>query len=149
MPGTFTLLLYHLVWSTKGREPWIHEELRDRLYGFTGGIIRDEGGTLLIINGVADHVHLLVRWGSDGSLSHLIRNIKARSSRWMHQTFADQRRFAWQEGYAAFTVSPSQKAKTIRYIENQEQHHRRRDFKSELRALLDAHGIEHDPKYLD
>ena len=84
MPGTYTQFLYHIVFSTKGRAPWIAPDVAGKLYPFIGGIVRDERGVLLDSNGVEDHVHLYVRYRADGSVSDLMRNVKARSSAWIH-----------------------------------------------------------------
>ncbi len=148
MPGTYSQILLHAVFSTKGRTALIKPAFQARLYDYLGGIVRAEKGTLHAIGGTPDHVHLLLRWRTDGTIANLMRTVKTRSSRWMHQTFADQVAFAWQEGYAVFTVSKSVEPKVHDYIENQLDHHKKRDFKEELVALLRAHGVEYDPRYL-
>jgi putative transposase len=98
--------------------------------------------------GIADHVHMYLRWRPDGSVSDLMRTVKARSSKWVHETFPQLGRFAWQEGYAAFTVSRSQEPAVKKYIANQAEHHKKEDFKSELLRMLLAHGIEFDEQYV-
>ena len=147
MPGTFSQLLVHIVFATKRRHPWITPPIAPRLHGYMGGIIREERGTPVEIGGVTDHVHLLIRWKMDGAISDLMRVVKARSSKWVHQTFSELTEFAWQEGYAAFSVSASQEDVVRQYIRNQEEHHARFDFKEELRRLLVAHRIEFDERY--
>lgn len=147
MPGTYTQLLYHIVFSTKYREPWIGPGLADRLYPYMGGIVRAERGSLLAVGGIEDHIHLLLRWRADAALSDLMRTVKARSSRWVHETFPDLGGFAWQEGYAAFTVSRSQQDPVNAYIATQREHHRKESFLSELIRLLEAHGVEYDERY--
>ena len=102
MPGTYSQLLLHIVFSTKGRAPWITPEVAERLYPYIGGIIRAERGVLYDIGGVEDHVHLYLRWRPDGSVSDLLRTVKARSSKWVHDTFPSLGAFAWQEGYSVF-----------------------------------------------
>ncbi len=149
MPSTWSKLLLHIVFSTKHRQPLITPEIAEHLYPYIGGIIRALDGSLYTIGGMPDHVHLLIRWRTDGAISGLMRTAKARSSLWVHQTFAGASGFAWQEGYAAFSVSRSGQAAVQGYIENQEEHHRRRDFKEELLALLCAHDIEFNPRYID
>jgi len=144
MPGTYSHLALHVVFSTKHRTPWIAQ----RLYPFMGGIVRKERGVLSAIGGVADHVHLLINWRTDETIANLMRNVKARSSRWVHDTYPDLRAFAWQEGYAVFSVSCSQVAKVERYIANQEEHHRKEGFKEELIRLLRSHEIEYDERFL-
>ena len=148
MAGTFTRLLYHVVFSTKHRANLIAPELQARLYHYLGGIVRSERGRAHEIGGVADHVHLLIQWRTDEALSTLMRRLKANSSRWLHAEFPAMDGFAWQEGYAAFTVSPSQFETVRRYVQNQAAHHQQRGFVEELKALLDAHGIEYDQRYL-
>jgi REP element-mobilizing transposase RayT len=145
MPGTYSQLLLHIVFSTKGRTPWISGEVAERLYPYIGGIVRAEKGVLYDIGGVADHVHMYLRWRPDGSVSDLMRTVKARSSKWMHDTFPDLAAFAWQEGYGVFSVSKSQEKAVKKSIAGQAEHHKQEDFKSEL---LRAHGVEFDEKYV-
>jgi REP element-mobilizing transposase RayT len=148
MPGTYSHLVFHIVFSTKGREPHISLEVADRLYPFIGGIVRHERGVLLAIGGVEDHIHLLISWRPDGDISGLMRNIKSRSSAWIHETFPALRHFSWQEGYSVFGVSSSMQATVDRYIRNQAEHHKTVDFRSELIELLKRHGIEYKPEYV-
>lgn len=148
MPGTYSQVLLHIVFSTKERRAQIKPAIQGRLYEYVGGIVRAEKGTLIAIGGMPNHVHLLIRWRTDGSISDLMRTIKARSSLWIHQAFPDFNDFAWQEGYSVFSVSKSGEADVRRYIENQIDHHKGRDFKEELSALLRAHEIEFEEKYV-
>jgi len=148
MPHSYTNLLYHIVFSTKDRHPRLTPELRPRLYEFMAGGVRAEGGAALLINGVADHVHLLARLRQDRALSDVLRSLKADSSGWIHKTFPEQRTFAWQGGYGVFSVSQSQAEAVRRYIANQEAHHRKISFQEEFIALLKAHGVEFDERYL-
>src|SRR5438477_5651520 len=114
----------------------ITPELEERLYPFIGGILRDLRCTLLAINGIADHVHLLIRYRADLSHSEMLQNIKARSSKWIHETFAELRSFSWQEGYGGFTVSKSMVPTVEGYIAKQKEHHQTLDFKTEFLELL-------------
>jgi putative transposase len=148
MPGTYSQLLLHIVFSTKGRAPWISVDVAERLYPYIGGIIKAENGVLYDIGGVQDHVHLYLRWRPDAPVSDLMRTVKARSSKWVHDTFPAISDFAWQEGYSVFTVSKSQEEAVKKYIASQHEHHKKEDFKSELLKLLRAHGIEFDEKYV-
>ena len=147
MPNTYTNLLYHIVFSTKDRAPLITENLKEELHKYIGGIIRDEGGVKLESGGVEDHIHLLVKFKASVSVSDMLRLIKANSSKWANERRTEGE-FAWQEGYAAFTVSESQVVPVRRYIRNQVQHHRKQTYKEEFVALLTRHGVEYDPKYL-
>ncbi|MFG0282817.1 MAG: IS200/IS605 family transposase [Phycisphaerales bacterium JB039] len=148
MPGTYSQILLHIIFSTKGREPWIGAELADRLYGYIGGIIRTEKGSLYTIGGMPDHVHLYLRWRTDMSVSDLMRTLKARSSRWVHQEYPDLKAFRWQDGYSVFSVSKSQEEALRRYIAMQPEHHAKEDFRSELLRLLKAQGVEFDERYV-
>jgi putative transposase len=148
MPGTYSQLLLHVVFSTKGRTPWISAEVAARLCPYIGGIVRAEKGVLYEIGGVEDHVHLYLRWRPDGSVSDLMRTVKARSSKWVHATFPNLAGFAWQEGFSVFSVSKSQEKAVKEYIAGQAEHHKREDFRSELLRFLKAHGIEYNEKYV-
>lgn len=148
MPGTYSQILLHIVFSTKRREPWITPDVAERLYPYIGGIVRAERGVLSDIGGVEDHVHLYLRWRQDESVSNLMRTVKARSSAWIHEAFPALRTFAWQEGYSVFSVSKSQEAAVKEYIAGQAEHHKREDFKSELLRFLRAHGVAFDERYI-
>ncbi len=148
MPSTYTNLLYHLVFSTKHRREFITPDLRDELYPYLGGAIRDEGGILLECGGMPDHVHLLVKLPADLAIATLLRTIKSKSSKWIHERPDFDRRFAWQTGYGAFTVSQSQVDRVRKYIQTQERHHRRATFQEELVSLLKKNQIEYDERYL-
>jgi REP element-mobilizing transposase RayT len=148
MGHSYTNLLYHIVFSTKERQPWLDTEISPRLYDYLGGAIRSEGGASLGINGCPDHIHLLARLRQDKALSDFLRAIKANSSGWIHRAFSGSRDFAWQGGYGAFSVSQSHIDKVQRYIANQQARHELVSFKEEFVALLDAHGIEYDERYL-
>lgn len=148
MAGTYTNLLYHLVFSTKNRLPLITRNLQQDLYSYIGGIIRGEGGTLLEIGGMREHVHLLTKFKPTKPVSGMLNRIKAKASKWVNEEKLKTRKFGWQDGYAAFSVSESQIASVRRYIRDQEKHHRRWSYQDELRGLLDKHGVEYDERYL-
>ena len=148
MASTFSNLLYHLVFTTKDRTPLIHEGLRDRLYDYMGAIIRGEGGVLLEIGGMPDHLHLLVKLKTDVAVSVLVQRIKGNSSRWINGLPEHQARFEWQSGYGIFSVSQSAVEKVREYIQGQEEHHRRVSFRDELIALLQRNRIPYDERYL-
>jgi REP element-mobilizing transposase RayT len=148
MGRTYTQLLNHVVFSTKERRPFLTVELRDRLFPYIGGVIRHLDGVPLLINGVADHVHLLARVPAKIAVSELVGKIKSNASKWVHETFAEHWDFAWQLGFAAFSVSCSQKQSVLDYIGSQEEHHRKISFKEELIAFLKKHEIEYDKRYI-
>jgi REP element-mobilizing transposase RayT len=148
MPGTYTNLLYHFVFSTKNRLPLITREIEDELHKYLGGIIRGEGGTMLEVNGIEDHLHMIAKLKPTKAVSDILRNLKANSSKWLNEEKLKVRKFSWQDGYAAFTVSESQVPRVRQYIRRQKEHHRRIDFKAELLALLEKHRVEYDEQYL-
>jgi REP element-mobilizing transposase RayT len=135
-------LLYHVVFSTKNREPWLDAGWRPALYEYVGGIVRARRGEMLAVGGVADHIHLLLRLSPARSLSDVMRDVKANSSGWLHQRGVLP--FDWQDGYGAFTLSPSAIPRVANYIENQEAHHARVSFGDEMRTLLIASGATDD-----
>lgn len=126
----------------------IKPDIQDRLYAFIGGIVRDEHAVLLCAGGMPDHVHLLIRWRTDTPVADLLRNAKARSSKWLHDTLPEQRDFAWQAGYGVFSVSQSQCDSVRQYIGNQASRHRGRTFQEEFIEFLKAHEIEYDERYI-
>src|SRR5688572_8436440 len=142
MARTYTKLIYHIVFSTKERIPLIVPEIRDRLYEYLGGVIRGEKGSLMEIGGMPEHVHILARFGAAIAVSEMLKRIKGSSSHWLSQETGTW--FAWQNGYGAFSVSESQVAAVRKYIQQQEEHHKRISFKDELISLLRKHRIEFD-----
>lgn len=146
MPSAFTQNYYHAVFSTRQRANLITSEIEGRLYPFMGGIVRDLRCRLVAINGMLDHVHLLVQYRADLSHSDMMQQIKGRSSKWINETFPMAGRFAWQEGYGGFTVSRSAVPDVEAYIARQKEHHQRQDFRTEFLALLRRHGIEFDER---
>ena len=144
MARTYSQLLLHFVFSTKQRMPWIAPDVAERLYPYMGGIVRAEKGVLYDIGGVEDHVHMYLRWRPDEPISDVMRTVKARSSKWVHDTFPALASFSWQEGYSVFSVSKSQEAAVKAYIAGQREHHRREDFRSELVRMLLLNEVEFD-----
>ena len=148
MASTYLSLHYHLVFSTKNREALITPEWRARLHDYLGGTIRELGGFPEGVGCMADHVHLLVGLKATHCLADVMRELKKASSAWVRDDVG-LRAFAWQEGYAAFTVSATARGGVKHYIANQDEHHRVKSFREELVEMLDKAGIEYDPKYLD
>ena len=148
MPSTYLSLHYHLVFSTKNRVPTIDSAWKSRLHEYLGGTIRGLGGVPDEIGGIADHVHLLVGLKATHCLADVMRDLKKASSMWVHEALGLPH-FAWQEGYAAFTVSATARESVRRYIVNQEEHHRGTTFREEVIQMLDKAGVAYDPKYLD
>jgi putative transposase len=140
--------LVHLVYSTKHRNCWIPAEVRQGLYAYQAGIFQECESPALIIGGVEDHVHALFALSKNHSLSRIVEEIKKGSSKWMKAEGTRNSEFYWQGGYAAFSVSQSSVEAVRRYIENQEEHHRKMTFQEELRLLFQRHQIEFDERYV-
>jgi len=138
----------HCTFSTKDRYPAIDSELESRLWPYLEGIAKENRMKALAIGGTADHVHALLSLPGMMSFAKAVQLIKGGSSKWIHDTFPNQKKFAWQEGYGAFSVSASQVPKTVAYITNQKEHHRKKSFDEEFLELLKKHGIEFDPRYV-
>jgi len=143
MAHTLARILVHVVFSTKDRAPWLQVPVRPGLFAYMAGIVSRLGAEALIINGVADHVHMLLAMPTNLTLADLVRTVKASSSTWIRDGHAH---FAWQSGYAAFSVSESNLEKVRHYIQEQEEHHRRSDFKKELISFLTKHNLELRPR---
>ena len=147
MAGTYSNLLYHIIFSTRERAPLITDRIREPLYRYVGGILREKGGILLEIGGVEDHVHLLARLKPSLPVSKAVRLVKSSSSKWLNEERLCEG-FYWQLGYGAFTVSRSMAEDVRRYIRRQPQHHRRRSFKDELVEHLAANEVDYDQRFL-
>ena len=148
MSHSYVSNLMHCTFSTKERYPWIDADLELRLWPYIGGIARENRMKALAIGGIFDHLHALLSLPSTMSFAKAVQLIKGGSSKWIHDEFRHLRKFEWQEGYGAFSVSASQVGRTIAYIERQKEHHRKRTFKEEFITLLDRHHVVYDPRYV-
>ena len=146
MPSTHVSLHYHIVFSTKNRFPYIETAWRPRLHEYLGGTVRGLGGVPLQVGGVTDHVHLLVGLKAIHAVADIVREVKKASNSWVQETL--DRKFQWQEGYGAFTVSRGDIGEVSACIASQEEHHRKRTFQEEYLAFLEEQGIEYDPRYV-
>ena len=146
MPHTSGNILLHFIFSTQGRRPLIKLEFCDDLFAYLGGIIREMQGTALIVNGTCDHVHMLVRLRPVHAAAEIARVVKTNSSRWVREKFDPK--FAWQTGYGVFSVSESSVKAVIKYIAEQEEHHRKHSFQEEFVAFLKKNRIEYDERYI-
>ena len=138
----------HIIFHVKSASVKIRKEDFQPVVQYIGGTIKGIGGTPFIIGGTGDHIHILTSVPPTRTLSVFVQNIKAESSRWIKTLDVHYRHFAWQEGYGAFSVSPSLIEKTVTYIQGQEEHHRKHTFQEEYKAFLDAYGIEYDERYM-
>jgi REP element-mobilizing transposase RayT len=146
MGSTFYSLHYHVVFSTKERRPLLGAAWRSRLHEYLGGTVRGLGGVAEAIGGVEDHVHLLLSLKTTDAPAGMVRELKKASSVWAAQEHEPL--FAWQEGYAIFTVSWTHIAVVRRYIASQEAHHQKTPFMDELKRVLERNGVQYDPRYL-
>jgi REP element-mobilizing transposase RayT len=140
--------LIHLIYSTKHRQPWLRREHRERLFAYQAGIFQEWGSPAIVIGGVADHVHALFMLSRNHPLSKIVEEVKKGSSKWIKIEDPSLPEFHWQAGDGAFSVSQSSLEEVRRYIENQEEHHRRMTFQDELRAFYRRHQIDFDEQYV-
>ncbi|MFN0012284.1 MAG: IS200/IS605 family transposase [Phycisphaerales bacterium] len=146
MGSSWTQNFYQAVYGTKHRTLWIAPEVEERLHPFLAGIAKDLNCTPIAINGMAEHVHVLVRFPSDVAVADLLRHLKARSSKWIHETFPALGDFGWQEGCGGFTVSKPSVAEIEHYIRNQKDHHKGMSFEAEYLAMLRKTGWDGEPE---
>jgi putative transposase len=138
--------LLHFIFSTLGRRSLIKPEFRADLFAYLGGIVREMNGAALIVNGTSDHVHMLLRIRPVHSSAEIARVVKANSSRWVREKWSPG--FAWQTGYAVFSVSESNVAAVTKYIATQEEHHKKHSFQEEFVAFLKKNRVEYDERYI-
>lgn len=146
---SFVSCLLHVVFSTKDRRPLITPDMQVRLWPYLGGIARNHKMKVIKAGGVEDHVHILLSLPSTLEIAKAVQLLKGNSSKWVHETFADQQAFEWQAGYGAFSIGISGMPDTIAYIENQATHHKKMTFREELESILNKHGIEYEEWMLD
>jgi REP element-mobilizing transposase RayT len=145
MSNVFTNLLYHVVFSTKDREPFIAVEAQPLLFAYMGGVLRSERCVAIAIGGVEDHVHLLVKVPPSRPVSEIVGRVKGSSSRWIEQQPWFEGGFAWQRGFSAFSVSQSLVHRVKRYIRKQREQHENGSYADELLTILRLHEIELPP----
>ena len=148
MANTYTQLYFHIVFAVKGRQNLISKKWKDELYKYITGIISNKNQKLIIVNGMPDHLHLLIGTKPNCNLSDLVRDIKANSSKWVNEKGFINGKFEWQTGFGAFTLGQSQIPKILNYIKKQEEHHKKQTFKEEYIDFLNAYEIEFKNEYL-
>ncbi len=144
MANTYTQIHLQFVFAVKYREGLIQSRWKDELYKYITGIVQNHNHKLLAINGMPDHIHLLVGLRPSQSISELMQDVKGDSSKWINQNKLVKGKFEWQEGYGAFSYSKSQVPDVIRYIQNQELHHQKKTFAEEYLEFLNKFEIEYD-----
>ena len=148
MPQSLSYLLTHIVFSTKDRTPVLDATVRTDLHAYLATVARNVDCECFRVGGVADHVHLAVRLSRTLTMAKLIEELKTSSSKWLKTQSPALASFAWQRGYGAFSVGPSDLNALLHYIDTQEEHHRARTFQDEYRAFLTKYGIEYDERYV-
>lgn len=148
MANTYSQIYIHAVFAVKGRANLISNKFKDELYKYICGIVTNNKEKVYAINGMPDHLHVLLSIKPNCLLSDLIRDIKRDSSKWINEKKFVAGKFQWQEGFGSFSVSQSQLDKVIGYIDNQENHHKEKSFKEEYIEFLKSYKIEYDDKYV-
>jgi REP element-mobilizing transposase RayT len=148
MPNTYSQIYIQYVFAVQGRQNQLLKPWRDEVFKYISGIIKEKNQKPIIVNGVADHVHVFVGIKPSMNISNLVRDIKNSSSKFINEQKFIKSKFSWQEGYGAFSYAHSQIENVYQYILNQEEHHKKKTFKEEYLDFLQKFGIEYDEKYL-
>ncbi len=148
MSATFSQIYIHVIFAVKARDFALQHSWEEELYMYIAGIVRNKGQKMLAINGMPDHIHILIGMKPSCCLSDLVREIKKSSGEFIRKHKRTAFKFQWQEGYAAFSCSHSALEKVISYISNQKKHHQRRSFREEYRALLDRYEVDYSVDFL-
>lgn len=148
MAGTFSQIYIQVVFAVKGRECVIHTSWEEELYKYISGIVRNKGQKMLAINGMPDHLHIIIGMKPSCCLSDLVREIKKSSNDFINEKKFSKYKFSWQEGYGAFSYSHSALDNVIQYVNNQKEHHRKISFKEEYKEFLEKFEVEFREKYL-
>jgi putative transposase len=138
----------HIVFSTKHRAPIIHPPYNLELHSYLGGICNNLGSQVIKVGGYSDHVHILCMLSKKMSLAKLLEELKSHSSRWMKTNDISLKDFYWQDGYGAFSVNPAQVDYVMAYIHNQQEHHGKKTFQDEYRAILRKYKVDYDERYV-
>jgi len=148
MPQSLSLVLVHIIFSTRDRKPLIEHPIRQDLHAYLASRAREVGCECYCVGGVADHVHLAVRLSRTVTIAQVLEELKTSSSKWLKTQSAGLKTFSWQSGYGAFSVGPSDLPALRQYIETQEAHHKKHTFQDELRGFLKKYGVEYDERYV-
>jgi putative transposase len=149
MSQSLSQIYLHIVFSTKNRAPFLVDKaLREAVHAYLAGTCRNLESPSLIVGGVEDHLHILCRFSKNLSVAQFFRELKRESSKWIKAKGRELASFYWQNGYGAFSISPSHVEALKEYIANQEEHHRQETFQEEFRRLLKKYGVEYDERYV-
>lgn len=146
--STYTQIIYQIVFGTYFHEPTLVKKNRDEMFRYMAGIIKNNNSHVYIINGVENHIHIVTHLHPSVALADPVKDIKLATGKWIKDNHLFKNFNGWQEGYGAFTYSIKEKERLIKYVENQEEHHRKKSFLDEYKKLLSEHGIEFNEKYL-
>ena len=148
MPQSLSAVIIHFVFSTKDRHSWLDSQIRPRMHAYLATICRDCDCEAYRVGGVADHVHLAVRLARTWSQSDLLEKVKKTSSAWIKTQGSQYESFYWQKGYGGFSIGYSQLDELVRYIDNQEAHHKTKTFQEEFREILQKYNVTYDERYV-
>ena len=148
MPGTYSQIYIQIVFAVGNRKYMIHPSIEEEVYKYITGVVANKNQKLLAINGIPDHIHILIGMKPSCCLSDLVREIKKSSNEFINKKWPSKQKFFWQGGFGAFSYSHSALDNVIRYIQNQKQHHRKKLFKEEYKEFLTKFKIEHKDEYL-
>ncbi len=148
MPNTYTQIHLHFVFTVQNRLSLIENSFKNRLYEYITGIVQKNNHKMIIINGMPDHIHIVVGMRPTQAISDLLQDIKGSSSKWINDHRLVKGKFQWQEGYGAFSYSKSSLPKLIDYVKNQEAYHRKKTFLEEYKDFLNAFEVEFDERYI-
>lgn len=148
MPQSLSLLIIHIVFSTKNRAPVLDATVRPALHAYLATVAQNYSGECYRVGGVADHIHLAVRLSRTITVANLVEELKTSSSKWLKTQSPDLAGFSWQRGYGAFSAGPAHLEDLLRYIDRQDEHHRDQNFQNEYLGFLKKYGIEYDEQYL-
>jgi REP element-mobilizing transposase RayT len=147
MPNTNVQVFIHCVFGVKYRESLIKATFKHQLFGVLGNLINETGCKTIIVNGVEDHVHCFFYLKPTCSISEVMKSVKAKSSKWINENDFLEKRFEWQRGYGAFSYNKSSFDNVVRYIQNQEEHHKKSTYKEEYLDFLEKFGVDYDKDY--
>lgn len=148
MPQSLSLVIVHVIFSTKERAPLLDAEIRPKLHAYLATVARNTGCEAYRVGGVEDHVHLAIRLSRTLSIADLVEKLKPSSSKWLKPHAPSLGAFAWQRGYGCFSVGPADLDSLCEYIDRQEEHHRRRTFQEEFRMFLEKYRVEYNEAYV-
>ena len=146
--STYSQIYIHVVFAVQNRNSLIHEEWEERLYQYITGTVRENQQKMLAINGMPDHIHFLIGMKPSCCLSDLVREIKKSTNDWIKENALTRYKFAWQEGFGAFSYGHSQLDDIIRYIQNQKEHHQKKTFREEYMQILEKFNVDYNERYL-